>query len=489
MKASTLALFAGPAAAETVLGVYIFHRHGDRTPKALAPANLTDLGYQEVYQAGEYFRSRYVASGATSRISGINSDVVKLSQLSISASADNVLMNSAQGFSQALYPAVGDQAATDNLRNGSSVSAPMNGYQLIPVATVSNGQGAENSAWLQDSSNCGNAKASSNEYFSTPEYQSVYNASQSFYKSLYPVVNATFPNAYMTYENAYSIFDLINVATIHNRTIPSQDLLTPDTLSRLQSLAAIHEYNLAYNASSQIRGIAGMQLAAEALQYLNTTVAKAAGPKLGIQFGAYGTMQSYFGLAGLTPVPGAPGTNTTFTGIPDYASALVWELFTPGDRAPTYPVNANDLMVRFLFHNGTSSNSSAPVAYPLFGSNNSTMPWNDFVAGTNKFAIGNGQQWCSACGNSTGACAQYADATSSGAGSSSSAAGASSSGGLSSAVAGVIGAMVTLAVILLAELAVIFIFGLRLVSKRRLAAAGAGGSGAAEKVASGSSSQ
>lgn len=48
---STLALVAMLPAAlgqtlsnETVLGVYMFHRHGDRTAKAWPPANLTDLG-------------------------------------------------------------------------------------------------------------------------------------------------------------------------------------------------------------------------------------------------------------------------------------------------------------------------------------------------------------------------------------------------------------------------------------------------------------
>ncbi|KAI7118253.1 hypothetical protein KC352_g33600, partial [Hortaea werneckii] len=42
---------------ETILGVYMFHRHGDRTAKATAPANLTTLGYREVYTSGSYYRN------------------------------------------------------------------------------------------------------------------------------------------------------------------------------------------------------------------------------------------------------------------------------------------------------------------------------------------------------------------------------------------------------------------------------------------------
>jgi hypothetical protein len=83
-----LSLLSSSVSAETVLGVYMFHRHGDRTPKALAPANLTDLGYSQVYTSGDYYRSRYVDSEADHRILGINSDIVKQSQISASSPSD-----------------------------------------------------------------------------------------------------------------------------------------------------------------------------------------------------------------------------------------------------------------------------------------------------------------------------------------------------------------------------------------------------------------
>lgn len=83
-----LSLLSSSVSAETVLGVYMFHRHGDRTPKALAPANLTDLGYTQVYTSGDYYRSRYIDSAADHKILGINSDIVKQSQISASAPSD-----------------------------------------------------------------------------------------------------------------------------------------------------------------------------------------------------------------------------------------------------------------------------------------------------------------------------------------------------------------------------------------------------------------
>src|SRR4051794_3220243 len=101
---------------ETVLGVYIFSRHGDRTAKSTPPTNLTDLGYQEIFTSGTYFRNRYITQGSSSRIHGMNSDLVKLSQITVSAPLDTVLQNSALAFTQALYPPVGETLGSSTLR-------------------------------------------------------------------------------------------------------------------------------------------------------------------------------------------------------------------------------------------------------------------------------------------------------------------------------------------------------------------------------------
>jgi len=189
---------------ETVLGAYIFHRHGDRTPKSLPPTSLTDVGYAEVYQRGQYYRSRYVASDASAQIQGVNPDTVKLSQLSVSAPSDNVLQNSAQGFLQGLYPPVGEQLGSQRLRNGSTVQSPLNGYQLIPIALVSTGSGSEDNTWLQDASGCSNAQTSSNNYFYSTEYQNTLAATGDFYTNLTQYVNGTFNQSQMSFKNAYT---------------------------------------------------------------------------------------------------------------------------------------------------------------------------------------------------------------------------------------------------------------------------------------------
>jgi hypothetical protein len=248
---TAFSLLSASASAETVLGVYMFHRHGDRTPKALAPANLTDLGYQQVYTSGDYYRNRYIASDSEHKILGINTDIVKQSQLSASAPSDtgefflfffplsffffplsffflgvsvddgestnsykvnqltgsffnSVLQNSASGFLQGLYPPVGEGIGTQTLRNGTHVTVPLNGYQLIPLQVVSGGSGSEDKAWLQSASGCASAVSSSNEYFSSNQYTTLLDSTRDFYSSLAPVINGTFSASQMSYKNAYT---------------------------------------------------------------------------------------------------------------------------------------------------------------------------------------------------------------------------------------------------------------------------------------------
>ena len=199
-----LPLLPCSTSAETVLGVYIFSRHGDRTAKSSPATVLTPLGYSEVFNSGQYYRNRYISANASSPINGIAPDLASLAQISTSAPLDNVLMPSAQGFLQGLYPPVGSTLGAELLRDNRTVEAPLDGYQLIPIQTVTAGTGSEDSAWLQGAGNCANAITSSNAYFSSPEYQNLLGSTGDFYKDVVPVVNATFGADKVNYKNAYT---------------------------------------------------------------------------------------------------------------------------------------------------------------------------------------------------------------------------------------------------------------------------------------------
>ncbi len=168
------------------------------------PANLTALGYQEVYTSGQYYRDRYVSSSAAYKINGLNSDLVKQSQITVSAPLDDVLQNSAMGFLQALYPPVGSGLDQQTLRNGTVVTMPMDGYQLIPVELVTSGGGSEDNGWLQSAQGCARATISSNNYFNSEQYQKLLSSTQGFYQHLDPVVNGVFDSAETNFKNAYT---------------------------------------------------------------------------------------------------------------------------------------------------------------------------------------------------------------------------------------------------------------------------------------------
>ncbi|KAK8126274.1 histidine acid phosphatase [Apiospora kogelbergensis] len=451
MKLSLLALASSTlplVQSETVLGVYIFHRHGDRTPKSHPPANLTSLGAEEVFLSGSYYRSRYVASDGSSPVRGLSHDVAVASQIALTAPDDAVLHNSAQVFAQGLYPPVGRLSAQE-LANGTSVEAPLGGYQYVPVKAVSASSAsgasstradAENNEWLQGGSGCGNAMVSSNNYFASAEYQKTYGDSKGFYQTLLPVIGGTFGADQANFKNGYTIFDLINVARIHNKTIPSSDLLTPETVAEVQNLANIHEWNLAFNETEPIRAIAGSVLAGQILQQLQSVVDGKSKSPLGV--------------------------SSDFTAIVDYASSMAFELVT---NSTTSPASKDDVSVRFLFSNGTAGAAgNVPVTYPLFGRTQALTPWSVFVDEMNKFAIGDTKSWCTACGNSTGQCAPYASGSSNDGDATTSSKSGKDSNGISTAVAGVIGALVTLVVVLGIEGLVYALAGLRLVRKSTL---------------------
>ncbi|KAL7909424.1 histidine phosphatase superfamily [Trichoderma velutinum] len=467
LLATLSAAAVAPAAAEQVLGVYIFHRHGDRTSKAWNPVGLTPLGAQQVASSAEFYRNRYITSDADLRIASISADQAVLSQLAVTAPVDNVLQNSANVFVQGLYPP-NQTAGSQKLANGTTVEAPLGGYQYIPVnavATSASSANSEASAWLQGSSGCTDAVVSSNSYFLTPEYLSTFDATKDFYQNLLPVINTTFNSTTATFKNGYSIFDYINVATIHNSSIPSDNLLTKPTLSNLYDLASTHEWNLAFNSSEPVRAIAGSVLAGQIMTALQPIVDGKSAPRFNIQFGAYGAFMAFFGLAQL------PAASNDFYGICNYASSMAIELVAPSSTQ----TSADDLTVRFLWSNGTAA-ANGLKEYPLFGQKETTLSWNDFKTGMDKFAIADTQDWCQICGNTDGSCAANSTA------SSTPAAKSSDNSNITKPVAGVIGALVTLGVILGLEALVILLGGLRLVKKSTLAKANAATSEAAVKA-------
>jgi hypothetical protein len=71
---SALVVSGQTAGDSNVLAVMMVGRHGDRTSKVLGNTQLTTLGKNQVYQAGTYFRGRYLNPLSPDYIQGADSD-------------------------------------------------------------------------------------------------------------------------------------------------------------------------------------------------------------------------------------------------------------------------------------------------------------------------------------------------------------------------------------------------------------------------------
>lgn len=209
-----------------------------------------------------------------------------------------------------------------------------------------------------------------------------------------------------------------------------------------------------------------MVLAGEILEFFDETIASKGEQKMGVQFGAYATFASFFGLAGLELI------EPNFRNIVDYASSMIFELYTNSSASVSsgrFP-SPDEMYVRFFFSNGTATDASQPGAYTLFGLDQPSMSWTDFHTNMDKFAVRSTQQWCGVCGGIEESCAAYASENSGNDGDSSPSTCKPQPGnGLSAATNGVIGAMTTLVVVLGLEILIFSVGGYRLVSRKRLA--------------------
>ncbi|KAK6359660.1 hypothetical protein TWF696_000804 [Orbilia brochopaga] len=468
MKVNLLALAFGLSvsaaqAAETILGVYILSRHGDRTDKSHPPTKLTNLGYSQILASGQYYRGRYVSEVAPHKIHNLSSDEVVNSQVYVSTTDDIVLLNSAQAFLQGLYPPIGVRSS-ETLRDGTVVAAVNGGYQLIPVHVMGNGgANKEDATWLQGTSGCSAAIKISKAYADSPEFKELKSETDDFYHSLEDVWSDTFRHEQSDFANAYAIYDVVNYAMTHNNTIASSDLLTNDAFFQLRTLADKQQWNLAFNASDSVRAIAGATFAADVVNHLDAIISSGGSkPKLGIQFNAYGTFLSFFGLAQL------PAAGEDFYGLPDYGSTMAFELFTNEPVTADFP-KAEDISVRFLFHNGSTVAGGEPRPYPLFGQQETEMSWADFKQHMNEFAISTTEQWCTACENEDGICAGNAEGAVEGtAGDRKQWHANEMRRGLSNAASGALGALCTLVVILVIQGLIVSIAGLAIVKKKDL---------------------
>ena len=345
-----------------------------------------------------------------------------------------ILYQTATNFLQGLYHPLGElnsTLATEELANGTSLEAPLNGYQFILVH--GEGKTDPDTIWLKGDDDCPAYDKASNSYRQSEEYQRTLSQSADFYSRFAPVLGNIMGAENVSYSHAFDVFDLLNVAFIHNASIASE--IKSEDLDQLRYLANECEWNRNYNATQPDRSIPGMTLAGGFLRQLRTVVDGKGKTKFSLMASSYDTFLSFFGLTNLT------AASSDFQGLPNYAASMAFELYT-NDTNTGFPANPEqDLMVRFWFRNGTDEGASLN-AYPLFGGSKDSMPYGRFIEELSSRSIQTPGDWCTTCQSEKAFCTLTTESNAA-AGSSSNRIGSS----LSNGVAGTIGAVVALAVI------------------------------------------
>lgn len=318
---------------------------------------------------------------------------------------------------------------------------------------------APDAIWIKGDDGCPAAKKPQEAFEKSDVFEERVDDTKSFYEKFQNVLSDVpdLTSDDLSYENAYDIFDLINVARIHNESSPALDV-SDDDLDQLRTLADSSEFSKNFDQENPDHSIGARTLIAGIMAQLNETVATQAALKFSLLAGSYDTMLGFFGVTGLYKL------SDDFQGLPDYASTLAFELFTDGDD-DEFPSNTDDLRVRFLLKNGTTRDLTS---FPLFGADDDTYSWSDFedkMRGVEMATVG---EWCGACQSEQPFCAAYTT-------------GASTKGlkeGMSAEMKGGI-AMIVIGGVALVAAVLLFVFTLR----RRSAgmAAGAAAGGAVEK--------
>lgn len=216
---------------------------------------------------------------------------------------------------------------------------------------------------------------------------------------------AAFPENLATFEYAYDLYEYAAYQFNHDKDTHHQ-MLTANTsystdLAFLAELAGTQQRDLNGNLSvsgvvpgDMIRAISGRMLAGKVLERMKLNIAsKGANNKLNLMFGSFEPFVAFFALSGLVNGNSAGD----FQQLPNNGAAMVFELFSVGGNASTYPETHN-LWVRFLYRN--SSLPDTPFTpYPLFGDGNfpGSMQYVDFASAMQAVAVDGIAGWCNLC--------------------------------------------------------------------------------------------
>ncbi|KAF8805235.1 phosphoglycerate mutase-like protein [Phlegmacium glaucopus] len=362
-----------------VLGVIIIARNGDRhdfyqDPFTYSGSNTgtTALGEVESNLLGSLLRSTYFDSRSSSYIEGIRSDLVDNNEVKVRVKAGaegTVVFDSAIALLQGLFPPNPKNKIV--LANETTITAPLGGYQYVPVETVEPGNDRSLESWT----NCPAFEKHTKGFYGSADFKQKAREAQPFLTSVKDYVFGR-PT---TLENIWNIYDYINSELIHNQTYAHR--LPPTFIEQARHWANYHENGVFSDEDiNGIGNIAGRTI----LHTILTSLERIAFNGDPLQFllveTTYQSFISLFRQTGITK------EYPNIFGIPDYASALAIELRRGS------PPDVRDFL-RIKFKNGTDGFEDVHV----FG-HHADIPLTEFIYRAEGAAITSNKQWLDICG-------------------------------------------------------------------------------------------
>ncbi|KAG7091479.1 hypothetical protein E1B28_010510 [Marasmius oreades] len=364
----------------TVLGTVVIARHGDRLLFPEDPytykgpsTESTPFGQSESHQLGSTLRSLYLNPASASHISGISHDLVNTKQIRVYAKnggEGNVVFDSVIALLQGMFPPTERNVLT--LADGTTVMAPLGGYQYVPVETVE----PENDRSLESWIDCPAFKQHIQKFYKSDEFKRKAEESKPILDTFKDYV---FGRS-LTLENAWNLYDYINTQLTYNQTYAFR--LPPHIVDNARSLANYHENGIfSDKESSGIGNIAGRTMLHLVLDALERMGFEENPLKFSLIETTYQPFISFFHEVE------AVQENPALKAIPNFASAIAIELrkTTPPDIRP---------MIRLRFKNGTQAEWETLHAYGHRGD----IPLTEFIYRAKGGAVFNNKHWAQVCG-------------------------------------------------------------------------------------------
>ncbi|KAJ7022776.1 histidine phosphatase superfamily [Mycena alexandri] len=358
-----------------ILGAIIIARNGDRLtyyqdPVTYAPS-LTDstaLGVTDLHFLGTQLRSEYLTPGSASFISSISGDVADTQQVNVlvkGGGEGHVVFDSAIALLQGLYPPNPKNKLT--LANGEVVTAPLGGYQYIPLETVESG----------DWTDCPAFQRHIASFYSSDAFKTKAKDAAGFFQNVEPYIFGR-P---ATLENIWNIYDFMNTQFTYNKTYA--DSLPPTYLNQARALADFHESGVYSDThANEIGNIAGRTLLHPVLDAVERVALNDDPLKLMLVQTTYQPFISLFHQTEMTD------EHPELAAIPNFGSALAIELRRGA------PPDTRDFL-RFKFQNGTSDADGWRILH-AFG-RRGDIPLTEFVYRIEGAAITSSKQWAEVC--------------------------------------------------------------------------------------------